>query len=117
MAIAITNHTPLWAGFIAGRIEPPRYCLTAILKGTFALAAGEPARTAEPADRELLQGDYAAFYTAAFKAARVLMRADQALHNRIAASLERIRFSSEKPSAEDADNLLQQFERALKRTP
>ena len=66
--------------------------------------------------RELLQGDYAAFYSTALKAARVLMPADQALHNRIAASLERIRFSSEKPSAEDADHVLQQLERALKRT-
>ena len=66
--------------------------------------------------RELLQGDYAAFYSTALKAARVLMPADQALHSRIAASLERMRFSSEKPSAEDADHVLQQLERALKRT-
>jgi LPXTG-motif cell wall-anchored protein len=66
--------------------------------------------------RELLQGNYAAFYTAALKAARVLMPADQALHSRIAASLERTRFSSEKPSAEDADHVLQQLERALKRS-
>jgi hypothetical protein len=64
--------------------------------------------------KELLQGDYAAFYTAALKAAHVLMPADQALHSRIAASLERIRFSSEKPSAEDADHVLQHLERALK---
>lgn len=63
-----------------------------------------------------LQGDYAAFYTAALKAARVLMPADQALHSRIAANLERVRFSNEKPSAEDADHVLQQLERALKRT-
>ncbi len=63
-----------------------------------------------------LQGDYAAFYTTALKAACVLMPADQALHSRIAASLERVRFSSEKPYAEDADHVLQQLERALKRT-
>ena len=65
---------------------------------------------------ELLQGDYTAFYTAALKATRVLMPADQALFSRITASLERVRFSSEKPSAEDADHVLQQLERALKRT-
>ena len=66
--------------------------------------------------RDLLQGDYAAFYTAALKAARALMPADQALHSRIAQSLERTRFSSEKPSAEDAGHVLQQLERALKLT-
>ena len=65
---------------------------------------------------ELLQGDYAAFYTAALKAAHALKPADQALHSRIAASLERVRFSSEKPSAEDADHVLQQLKRALERT-
>lgn len=63
-----------------------------------------------------LQRDYATFYTAALKAARVLMPADQDLHSRIAANLERMRFSNEKPSAEDADHVLQQLERALKHT-
>lgn len=65
---------------------------------------------------ELLQGDYAAFYTTAFKTAHALMPSDHTLHTRIAASLERVRFSSEKPSAEDANQVLRLLERALERT-
>ena len=65
--------------------------------------------------RELLQGDYTAFYTTALKAARALMPADQSLHNRIAAHLEHVQFSSRKPSAEDANHILRQLKRALDR--
>ena len=63
--------------------------------------------------RELLQGDYTAFYTTALKAARALMPADQSLHNRVAACLERAQFSDRKPSAEDADHILRQLKRAF----
>jgi hypothetical protein len=66
--------------------------------------------------RERLQGDYTAFYTTALKAALALMPADQTLHNRIAARLERAQFSNQKPSAEDADHILRQLKRALDRT-
>ncbi len=63
-----------------------------------------------------LQGDYTAFYTTALQAARALSPADQNLHNRITASLERARFSSGKPSIEDVDQVLRQLERARNHT-
>ncbi len=62
--------------------------------------------------RECLRGNYAAFYTTALKAAHSLLPTDQALHKRIAACLEKIQFSSQKPAAGDAEHVLRQLERA-----
>jgi len=65
--------------------------------------------------QKLLQGDYTNFYTTALKAARALMPADTKLHSRIETSLEHVRFSRRKPSAEEANQILHQLERMLTR--